>query len=384
MRIPRASFWIGVALAAASVMLYVWWIATHEKHWYERTLPVRGEASYNHYYVLQQALRAQGVRVQSLPHLPAGIEHWSERDTLLLGSDPRTLGPRQIDALLDWVERGGRLIVAPSLQAAEQAVTDRKPNQPATELLSSIGVSPHLGWSCVNWQKTKDQRPEWCFAAFDFVDAAERANFETTIGNAKDGWFLASRSWGAGRIEVLGDFGRLHNDALEEDPRNADWDWQILAPMLQAGGTFRIIYQTELPPLYWYLLRYGWYALLPLLIALLAWLWSRSQRFGPTMPLPAPDRRALGEHIQASGEFLYRRGLAQALYAPLRRRFDDVLRRRDPELAALPPNEIASALSQRHRLPREAVQQALRAPLPRQPQNFLSTVQTLLHLMRQP
>jgi hypothetical protein len=373
MRIPRQSFWIGVALAALAVLLYVWWIATHEKQWYDRTVPVQGEANYNRYYVLQQALRAQGLHVQSLPHLPAGIEHWSEHDTLLLGSDPRTLSPRQLDDLLDWVERGGRLIVAPSLDTASYG----------NGMMPRIGVAQRQGVHCMKWQNANAGSDERCFEAFAFANAAERANFEVAIGDADQGWIAARRSWGSGQIEVLGGFEPLDNAAVAE-PHNADWAWQMLAPMLQTGGAFRIVYQTELPPLYVYLVRYGWYALLPLLIALLAWLWTRSQRFGPTMPLPAPDRRALGEHIQASGEYLYRRGLVQALYAPLRRRFDDVLRRRDPELAALPTNEIASALARHHRLPLEAVQQALRAPLPRQPQNFLSTVQTLLHLIRQP
>jgi hypothetical protein len=208
------------------------------------------------------------------------------------------------------------------------------------------------------------------------------ADFNVVVGNAKDGWIVARRSWGQGRIEVVGAFDQLRNRTLDS-PRNADWAWQLLAPLVQ-DGVFRIVYQTELPPLYVYLIRYGWFALLPLLIALLGWLWARGQRFGPLLPLPAPDRRALGEHIQASGEYLFRSGLVAALYAPLRRRFDEHLRRRDPELAALPQATIAQVLAERHRLPIDTVQQALRTPLPKERKAFLSTVQTLLQLMRTP
>jgi hypothetical protein len=369
MTIRRQSFWIAVALAALTVLLYVWWIDTHEKRWFDRLTPVEGEASYNDYYVVQQALRAQGVRVQSLPHLPAGIEHWSGRDTLLLGSDPKTLSPRQVDALLEWVARGGRLLVATAY--------DRGENHPG--FLARIGIVPKQDVNCMKWQAANGSPSQECFGTFDF-QASERENFEAAIGNSHDGWIAARRRWGDGQIEAVGDFELLHNYA-QDSSQHSDWAWQLLAPMLQ-GGIFHIVYQTELPPLYVYLIRYGWFALLPLLIALLAWLWARSERFGPTLPLPAPDRRALGEHIQASGEYLYRRGLAPALYAPLRRRFDEQLRRRDPELAALPPADIARELAQRQRLPLSTVQQALRTPQPKQRAIFLSTVQTLLHLTR--
>ena len=370
--------WIGIGAIAVAALLYVWWISTHDKVWYDRRLPVEGEASYNDFYVVQQALRAQGVRVVSMPQLQ-GAESWSGHDSLLLGSDAGTLSPTQVDGLLDWVGRGGRLLVATGAQ--QQGMGEG--------LLERIGVFPTYRQSCFQLHGEDKRRAPDCYATFGFR-SGERASFQLAVGSASGGWIPARRNWGLGQIEVAGSLdplrmnedGYLPRDMIDTETRS-DWAWQLFAPMLQ-GGTFHIVYQSELPPLYVYLVRYGWYALLPLLFALLAWLWARSQRFGPAAPLPAPDRRALGEHIQASGEFLYRRGLIPALYAPLRQRFDEQLRRRDPELAALPPAEIAKSLSQSHRLPLETVQQALRPPQPKQRKVFLVTVQSLLQLMRRP
>src|SRR3546814_3831009 len=76
-------------------------------------------------------------------------------------------------------------------------------------------------------------------------------------------------------------------------------------------------------------------AWLPALLALAAWLWMRTQRFGPRLPSPEPARRALLEHVQASGEHLWRYGRASALYAAVREVFMARLRRRDPLAAAL-------------------------------------------------
>jgi hypothetical protein len=361
---------IGVAAIALALLAYFGWVATHDKSWFDRPLPVEGEASYNDFYVVQQALRVQGVKVQSLPHLPEGIDHWNASDSLLLGSDLKTLSPVQLDALLDWVGRGGRLIVTTSFDRGEDN----------TGLLNRIGVAvPKRGYSCMDWQDAGKDHVADCYTTF-MIQGSERENFQSTVGN-DDGWIAATRTWGLGRIEVIGDFDMLRNRQLDA-ARNIDWAWQLLAPMLQPDGTLHIVYQTELPPLYVYLVRNGWFALLPLFIALLAWLWARSQRFGPSQNLPDPDRRALGEHIQATGEYLYRRGLIPALYAPLRRRFDDQLRRRDPELAALPTADIARALALRQKLPLESVQQALRPPQPRQHKAFLTTVQTLLRMIR--
>jgi len=361
---------IAVTVVVVAVVGWFWFASTHRKHYFDRDVRVEGEADYNDFYVLAEGLRAQHVKVQAMPHLPPGIDHWNVHDSLLLGSDLKTLSPEQVDSLLDWVGRGGRLIVTTAYDRGEDH----------TGILNRLGVAvPKRGYRCMHWEKSSLDFGN-CFATF-VIQSSERDSFQTAVGDENEGWLVATRSWGLGQIEVVGDFGILNNRRLE-GAQNIDWAWQIVAPMLQPEGTFHIVYQTELPPLYVYIVKYGWYALLPLLVALLAWLWMSAQRFGPPRSLPEPDRRALGEHIQASGEYLYRQKLISVLYAPLRRRFDDQLRRRDPELAAMDQAVIAKTLAERQKLPFDAVLHALRPPLSGQHKAFLTTVQTLLHLIR--
>lgn len=380
LRASGKSIAITLAIVVAIVAVTMWWLATHERVWYDRPLPLEGEATYNDFYAVQQALRAQGVRTEAIPAL-RGIETWGARDSLLLGSDTRTLAPPQIDALLDWVGRGGRLLVATGARAP--SAND--------ELLERIGVRSGFANPCYPLRGAGKGAPLSCFTGFSIREGL-RDNFQVALGDEKNGWILARSDWGRGQIEVVGDLDplRLNNEQILpiavhafQRPRDADWAWQILSPLLQ-GGVLHVVYQSELPPLYALLLRYGWFALLPALLALLGWLWAASQRFGPAAPMPAPDRRALGEHIAASGQYLYREGQVGTLYAPLRRRFDEWLRRRDPELAALPHPEQIRQLAQRHQLSPQAVEQALHSPLPRQPRAFVAAVQTLLQLIRRP
>ena len=109
---------------------------------------------------------------------------------------------------------------------------------------------------------------------------------------------------------------------------------QLLTPNWGAG-TVHLVYAASVPPLWYQILTRGWMAWGPLLLALLAWLWMRTQRLGPVLPAPPVARRALLEHVAASGEHLVRYGRAPLLYDAVRTAFLDRLRRRDPLAAAL-------------------------------------------------
>ena len=122
-------------------------------------------------------------------------------------------------------------------------------------------------------------------------------------------------------------------------------------------------------------------AWLPLLLALLAWLWARMQRFGPLLPPPAAERRSLLEHIVASGEHSYRYGYAHLLHAAVRDAFLARLRRRDPQAAALegePQCRCSPNASGPARRPRS--RDALSAPVARDHAAFRTRIATLIRL----
>jgi hypothetical protein len=141
-----------------------------------------------------------------------------------------------------------------------------------------------------------------------------------------------------------------------------------------------LVYAAQVPSLWRTMLQHSWMAWLPLLLALLAWLWARMQRFGPLLPAPATERRSLLEHIVASGEHLYRYGYAHRLHDAVRAAFLRRLRRIDPQAAALEGEPQFAAIAERFDLPSHEVRAALSAPVARDHAAFRTRIATLIRL----
>ena len=133
-------------------------------------------------------------------------------------------------------------------------------------------------------------------------------------------------------------------------------------------------------------LRHGmsWMFFVPvLLFALLVWLWMRAERLGPQLPAPPMDRRSLLEHVQASGEHLYRYGRRATLYAAVHEAFMRRLRQRDPYAAALDGPAQIEAIARRTGLSKDEVEAALRYPRSGDRKDFVQRIARLLQLRRQ-
>lgn len=114
---------------------------------------------------------------------------------------------------------------------------------------------------------------------------------------------------------------------------------------------------------------------------LLLWTWSATRRFGPLLPEAAAPRRALIEHIEASGRWLWRlpRGRALLLEA-VRIRTEKLLLRRLPELHALAGGERARRLARLTRLPEAQVGDALHGPAAARAADFTRQISILQQL----
>ena len=99
------------ALILLGVPLTILFLRTHEKVTETIVLPPQGEASYNPLYVLGQALRADGIEVQSRQRLDLAQMPLAATDTVVLLQDTADMPPRTAQALLDWVGTGGHLLL---------------------------------------------------------------------------------------------------------------------------------------------------------------------------------------------------------------------------------------------------------------------------------
>lgn len=368
----RRALLISLLAGVLFALFVAWWMYTFERVEQDQPVPLRGEARYNPFYGLKKVLEARGIEVESRANLNLRAMRLGENDTLVLGADVRTLTHAEAEELLDWADDGGQLVFE-----LPQGSEGR-----GGELLDALKISVVSHMNCVSWPSGEKTDAEHCFA-YAFKPKAGADTFDLLLGDKEHGYYLGRSARGDGDVTLAGDLRFLHTEPLKR-PGFAAFAWQVLAPVLKEGGKVHLVYAADVPPWHVLLIRHGWLALLPALLALLAWLWARAQRFGPLLPLAAGNRRALREHIQAAGEFTFRRGRGAALYAPLRRAFDERLRRDDPALAALEGDTLIETLAARTGHSPAAVRLALQPFHLAQPETFLTTIKTLTELRARP
>ncbi|MGJ4731139.1 DUF4350 domain-containing protein [Luteimonas sp. SDU101] len=352
-------------------LLAAWWNHRYERVVQTRPLPPAGEAAYNPLYALRLALRADGIEAQSRQRLDFAVARPDRRDTVLLLGNPRTLAQRDVEALLDWVDAGGHLLLT----------TPRGQRLPApreVDLLDGLGLTLRPGQTSCEELHFPGQEPhtEFC-GGTRFVP---RVDPLLSWGDFSAGFAYVRLARGEGLVDVLASADFLTNDGLREVPHLA-LARQLLAPNY-GHGRMHLVYAADMPPLWRLLLERAWMAWLPLLLALLAWLWMRVQRIGPAMPAPPQERRSLLEHVQASGEHLRRHGLSSLLHAAMREDFLARLRRRDPLAAALEGVAQAEAIAARTGLPAPDIEHALRSPRPRDAGDFRLRVARLVEMRK--
>lgn len=395
---------ITAVLVLVLIGLGAWWWNTFELKEVTRRLPLSGEARINPLYGLQTVLRERGLDVRTQAQFRAeGLP--PQPGLVVVSADLRSLSWPSTEALLDWVAAGGQLLVALP-----------PPEGGSAPLLDHFDAWTQAGQTCIQWKYTTPPAAQkaakrargstpalpsleelfdparlllldansWCGShRLHLGEDLQEQDFDWLYGNATDGWLLARLRHKGGQITFASQLDFLETRALRS-PANAALTWQLLAPALESRPEVLLVYAADLPPLHVLIVRHGWPILLPLLLALLAWMWMRSQRFGPLQPEVATPRRALREHLRAAAELALRRRQGSALLKPLRQRVLQRVALSQPEIAALPARELAQALAARHTLSPTAVEQALFDIRIERPAALAEAVRTLHRLSLRP
>lgn len=359
---------MALLLAGAGV---AWYMHTHQRVCAPVQSPPYGEPTYNPLYALRETLRRDGVKAESLRTLDLQATRLQPGDTVLMLDDPRQLAPNQAAALLDWVGDGGHLLLH-----VPEADDDLDKDD---DLPSRLGVIPgDIPARCQPWNVPGQAESQvFCMGSRFVLNGKARA--ELRWGDGQDDTLAYARlGYGAGRVDALTSMDFLLNDGLRDMP-NRDLARLALAPNYGKGRVY-LIYAMQTPSLWRMILRDGWPAWLPLLLALLAWLWMRAQRFGSLLPSPRLERRSLLEHMRASGELLHRYGKAALLYGAVRRAFLARLRRRAPLAAALDGPAQVQAIADHLRWPPDRVRKAFKPPMPRDDAALRETISLLIQM----
>lgn len=350
-----------IVLLLLTGLIAFWFVRNFEKSSEEITLPAYGEPTYNALYALRETLIRDGSKAETRRQLDLAAMQLQPGDTVLMLDDPRLLTTAQVDSLLDWVQFGGHLLLR-----APDADEDLDGDEQG--LLERLGVvTSDVSARCQVWRvQGQDSHDEFCSG--NRFSLTEKARTERRWADAggDDTLAYARLRYGLGRVDVLGDMDFLLNGNGQGDTGlraipHRDLARLVLAPNY-GKGTTHLIYAMELPSLWKTLFQRGWPVWVPLLLALLAWLWMRCQRFGALLPSPREDRRSLLEHVRASGEHLHRYRKSPLLYDAVRQAFLARLRRRAPVAAALTGDAQAQAIADHLQWPISRVQTALQIP----------------------
>ncbi|MEO8779469.1 MAG: hypothetical protein ABI389_12470 [Rhodanobacter sp.] len=369
----RQPLYIGLGVLGAALLLVASFFATFERKNVTELVVAHGEARYNPFFALQLALDRSGLPARSLTTLDPTRLALKQGDTLLLGADAARVDIKDAERIAAWVRGGGYLLVSPgSASAARTPLFDALGLVDAKSAPFGCSGGPAVG-------SVSKAGLQFCATKFRLKPAAV-ARVDAAIGNAQDGYLFARTRLGKGTVSVLASFTPLTRSSLKNSWAQ-QFAWHLLVPN-RDQGTIYLVYALDGPSFLAFVAIKGWPALLALTLLLAAWMAMRSARLGPLLPAPALHRRALLEHVQAAGEFLYRRDAGRTLHSLASQTVLTRLRRRDPACVMLNGDALYARLAERSALDVLQVAQAFQSPA--NAQAFRTSIITLARLRSRP
>ncbi|MEJ2621175.1 MAG: DUF4350 domain-containing protein [Candidatus Thiodiazotropha sp.] len=294
---------VGIMLAILGSLGWLWFKNNFERR--EKTVrsAMSIEARRNPLLAAEMFLTRLGLTVESRSGREYLLQPPEDLGLLMV----RDLGPPltegAITNLLDWVERGGHLLAAPSAQLQEGGQDG---------LLKKFGVSLQL---------LDDEESDETIQRLNLPGVAERLQIELGLNRrfevdehsaavsplVKTPGFLMF-PWGAGSITLISDSDLFTNSRIGEHDHAV-----LLAQIAADEGHVWLLHRAEMPSLLSLIWRSAPQLLLTLLLLGFISAWWMSRSSGPKLVISQSGRRDLLEHLQASAEFVWRYDLKTAL-----------------------------------------------------------------------
>ena len=369
----RRPLWIGVLVLGVALLLVGVFLATFERKDVSETTPAHGEARYNRFFALELTLNQLRVPTRALTTLDPAKLPLKSGDTLLLGAPVTRVDAAAAAKIAAWVRSGGHLLLSPGAASVAH-----------TPLFDALGLldprsAPYACSALHQGELANAEGARLCGTRFRLTPAAV-ANVDASIGEAQDGYLFARTRLGSGTVSVLASFTPITHDELKQ-ASSQQFAWHLLAPNRSKGTTY-LVYALDGPSFLTFLAIKGWSALLALALLLAAWMAMRSARLGPLMPAPPLHRRAMLEHVQAAGEFLYRRDAGRTLHSLASQTVLARLRRRDPACVMLNGAALYARLAERSAIDVTQIAHAFQSPA--SAQAFRASIITLARLRSRP
>ena len=322
-----------VCLALATA----WFFANFERRTESEHTGFHGKARHDQWLAAQRLLQRMGAKAVSVRSL-AELASLPTSATLMLPMGRQSLNPQSRRSLLNWVNRGGRLVIEAEPLYQPDPVLDMFGVQ--RKALKAAGGPKNAAADMAGRKLVKiDLPPE-----LEPVEALlgrhmdlQARNPIAHFGDDRATAALLLQS-GNGHVLALNEFDVFSNRMIGQHD-HAEFLWRIVQVDSGVASVFFFFDPKKLSLFDW-LGANAWSAIAGGGLFLVLWLWSAVPRMGPIAPDPERARRRLLDHLRASGRFLWVHGGAQLLIDAAR---DACLRR----IARVHPDLIASAEPER-------------------------------------
>lgn len=385
------------------MVLAVLWLtgcSDAEKIETEIVIGYRGQARVNPFLAAERFLQAEGFDAEGTP----AMSEYPWGATILITRE-NVPSYAMTDAMKTWVGEGGHLIYllkggagfADDFSGAKAEELDQSPDpipedyDPGSFMLledeeqQSLDDDPVLRRFGVliaakNGQRVRDPI-RWRGNEYDLdlppgvgLGGLTSGRQVEALGarGETEGHAIVSFPHGTGRVTVMSDVRWLRNRWLDEGDHAA-----FLSDFIGFNEGYEVWFVHGTRTSLWRLLfRVAWMPLLGLACLILLWLWKSILRFGPIEADSSIAPLDFGDHVAASGEFMWKHRDHENLLEPLRRSVLRALRSKHPQRSTAP--EFIAA---RSGLPAEDVVFAL-SEVPEDGSDFISMVQTLQKIQR--
>ena len=195
----------------------------------------------------------------------------------------------------------------------------------------------------------------------------------------KDARTVRAYTWGKGRVVFVA-VNYFDNNHLA---RYDHGELLLGLAGLSKARNVTMIQRIDVAPWYALLWHAAPYAICSAALLLCLVLWRAVRRFGPMLPDPDDRRRALLEHVDASGRWLWKTTKGrEIMLAAMRRATERTLARRIPALRRLAPERQIERLAGESGIGRTELERALHDAPARLPIDFTKQVQTLQDLRK--
>lgn len=360
----------------------------------------RGAASSNPWLGCERMYGELGLPVQhatDLAVLPP-TDH-----VLFLGASSVYENEKSASELLDWVTRGGVLVLLlPSREEQRLLVAGAIANgRHEFRIADALEVALHTNYDDDPDDKRDDKRDD----RREKLDADEERETEgpeelpvteldlgfgpRRIANPSDIWFespageglrnlMLQRERGAGQVVFLASDAWLSNERFgDHDHARFAWEMSQLGG-LKSGATF--VPTLHGAGLLAWLGSHAWMVLASAAVFIALWLWRRGARFGPLLADLPRDRRDFSEHVEATADFLWREGQGTRLLAAPRAELERRIGTLRPDLAGAPASALHEELARISGLKIPAVHDALLAEPVTEAERFQRIVRDLAQL----